>query len=533
MNIQRRSLLAGAGAVGTAALLGACTPSSTPSSPQENLVDPALLPDHVPYEGVEPDLPGDVLVHPGFFSYPTDPVAFANETPGDGQPITALVPTSFAVPPSVANNSYWQEFNQRIGSEMDIAITTQKDWSAKFNTTVAGQALPDIFNVATQPSMPQFMDVATADLTEHLSGDAITKYPALANLPTSSWSQCIFNGKIHAIPITRGTMGLSVVFGRTDLMAEAGITEPPADFSEFTEQAKELTGGNRWGLGSAMLGEIRRMLHIPSFWILEDDQVKLTLDDERHLQALESARSLVEAGVVHPDSAGTATPTKKQWFGSGVTALHEDSFIAWFSLYVQFTSVPGIQIDAQPVPGFEGGRGRTVLPNANQSISAINKNSTDRIETLLKVANWLAAPFGTEEYLFQKYGAEGVHHTRDANGDPEVIPGSADMVQLGSLYLADAARVLYSPGRQEVVEAAHAFQSDWTEDAFVDPTYALFSETNSRKGSELNRLLTTAAEDIVHGRDPVSRWTEAVAEWKSSGGDDILAEYQQALDATR
>src|SRR5690606_4072691 len=136
-----------------------------------------------------------------------------------------------------------------------------------------------------------------------------------------------------------------------------------------------------------------------------------TLDDERQLQALEAARSLVEAGVVHPDAAGTPTPTKKQWFGSGTTVLHDDSFIAWFSLYVQFTSVSGIQIDAQHVPGFDSGRGRNVLPNANQSISAINKNSADRIETFLKVANWLAAPFGTQEYLFQKYGAEGVHHT--------------------------------------------------------------------------------------------------------------------------
>ncbi len=532
MTIHRRSLLAGAGAAGTAALLASCT-TSGPASPEENLVDPSLLPDLIPYEGVTPDLPGDVLVHPGFFSYPDDPIRFTEEVPGDGAPITALVPTSFAVPPPVSSNSYWQEFNQRIGSDMEIAITTQKDWVAKFNTTVAGNALPDMFNVPTQPSMPQFMEATTADLTEYLSGDAIAKYPALANLPTASWSQCIFNNKIHAIPITRGTMGLSVIFGRTDLMAEAGITEPPQNFAEFAAQAKELTGGNRWGLGSPMLGQIRRMLHIPSYWILEDDQVKLTLDDERQLQALEAARSLVEAGVVHPDAAGTATPTKKQWFGSGTTILHDDSFIAWFSLYVQFTSVEGIQIDAQHVPGFDGGRGRNVLPNANQSISAINKNSADRIETFLKVANWLAAPFGTEEYLFQKFGVEGVHHTRDENGDPEVIAGTADMVQLGSLYLADAARVLYSPGRQQAVEAAHAYQSEWTEDAFVDPTYALFSDTDSRKGAELNRLLSTATEDIMYGREDVSAWTDAVAEWKSSGGDDIFDEYQKALDASR
>ena len=46
------------------------------------------------------------------------------------------------------------------------------------------------------------------------------------------------------------------------------------------------------------------------------------------------------------------------------------------------------------------------------SITLLKKqDDQEKLKTILRVLNWLAAPFGTEEYLYRLYGEEGVDHT--------------------------------------------------------------------------------------------------------------------------
>src|SRR5690606_15649670 len=122
----------------------------------------------------------------------------AEEAPGDGTPVTFMGPTSFAAPPPLRNNTFWQEMNARVGSDLDINLTPAGEYDAKFATSVAGDQLPDMFYIGGMASLPQFMTSKAADLTEYLSGDNILNYPGLANIPTDSWRECIFDGTIRS-----------------------------------------------------------------------------------------------------------------------------------------------------------------------------------------------------------------------------------------------------------------------------------------------------------------------------------------------
>lgn len=526
---RRRVLVGGA----SAALLGpgllaGC--SSNQQGAETGTVDTAVLPAYLPFEGIEPDLPAEVdRSSEGFLRYPANPKRVVEDVPGDGKPIGAMVPTSFAVPPPVQKNEFWQAMNERIGSDLDMTIVTAPDYAAKFSTSVAGGQLPDFFQVGPVQSLPTFMEKSTADLTDHLSGDAIKSYPALANLSTDSWKGCVFNGKIRAIPITRGLSNLPVLFVRTDLLADQGITEDPEDFASFSELCKQLTApkARKWALAGAPLGHLRAMLDIPSPWVMDGDTFVSSRTDERQLEALEAARKLQSAGVINPDGAAIETPVKKGWLGAGTVFMLPDSFIAWFSLYVQHSAVKDFSVHAMSIPGFDGGQGTQFIPIPNVAVTAINAESADRTETLLKVANWLASPFGSEEYLFNKFGIEGVHYTLDGT-DPVVKSGAADEVQIGSLYIADANRVLYSPGRGEVVKKAHAYQQKATEKAVKDPTLGLFSETAGKRSASLEKALVALEGDIIAGRKPVSAWTEGTETYLKGGGTKIAEEYTQA-----
>ncbi len=525
--VGRRRFLAGCGA---AALAGAAGCSGPQQQSAGTAVDDAALPAYLPFAGARPDLPGEVdRCSPAFFDYPASPQPFAPETPGDGQRVTAMVPTSFTVPPALAQNAYWQELNRRLGCELDIGITTSADYDAKFATTVAGGDLPDLFSVGTIQSLPEFMHKSVADLTEHLGGDKIKNYPGLANIPTDSWKQVVFDGKILGLPIQRGLMNLPVLFARDDLLRAAGLTDNPKNFEEFHTLCRELTDADRsrWALTDAPLNFLRSMVDLPNVFAVSGAGFSCTYTDERQQTALEAARKLRDEGLIHPDGAATGTPVQKNWLGAGTCVLLEDSFIAWFSLYTQHARVAGFELRALPVPGYDGGQGTQLIPIPNVDFAAINRNAGDRVETLLKIANWLAAPFGTAEYLFAKFGIEGTHYRLDGT-DPVTIPDHGDEINLGTLYLADAARVIYARGRREVAQAAQDYQRQATRKAVKDPTLGLYSPTFSRRSDGLRNELAALEIDIVYGRKPVSAWSDGVARFMKGGGDEMVAEFTEA-----
>ncbi|MFW6598521.1 hypothetical protein ACQBAU_08210 [Propionibacteriaceae bacterium Y2011] len=104
-------------------------------------------------------------------------------------------------------------------------------------------------------------------------------------------------------------------------------------------------------------------------------------------------------------------------------------------------------------------------------------------------------------------------------------------MNIGSLYLCDAARAIYSPGRPDTVRSAWEHQKDVTSKAMGNPTYGLYSETGARKLSTLNRKLGDTVDSIIAGREPVSAWKGAVQTFMSDGASTILEEYQADHDA--
>lgn len=533
--IGRRAVLGGLLGVGAAtglATAGCSTGGGGGPVEQDREAVNQVLPSYQAYDGVTPTLPAE----PGrtvaaFDAYPAEPPRYTEEVPGDGEPLTFMGPTSFGMPPALKNNTFWQEMNSRVGSPLDISLTQAGDYDAKFATVVAGGQLPDMYLVGQTPSLPKFMVSEAADLTEHLAGDKILDYPALANLPTESWRQCIYGGTIRALPVQRGLVSLPSVLVREDLLRATGVASTDVtDFESLYDLSKELTGGKTFAWTSAPLNHIRMMLDIPQTWVLGDDgKLSTSLQDERQEEALEATRRLVADKLVHPAADSTPVATRKLWFGTGIGPLHPDSFIAWFSLYTQNAEVEGIEIQALPMAGFSGGQGTQSVPRPNYGITAINASVTDRIPTLLKIADWLAAPVGTEEYLFNKYGIEGLNYTLD--GTDPVPTDKSDAVNIGSLYICDAARAIYSPGRPEATKSAWEHQKAVTEKSAGDPTYGLYSETYARKIRTLNRALNAVRGDIVAGRKPVSDWKKAAEDFLSKGGNQILKEYQEALDA--
>jgi len=546
--LSRRRLLAGAG--GAAALLGAGSLSSCSSGGEAGAGasggGSATLPTYVPYTGLTPDLPGtDQGVDPAFRNFPADNPTSVAEVPGTGQTLTGMANIYYAVPPGVGSNSYWAGLNKRLGVDLQLQMVSNADYLQKFPTVIAGNDLPDVLQVPNPasgsafpvPNLPQLLDKRFADLSEHLSGDAVKDYPNLANIPSRTWKATVYNDGIYGIPIPRGAIG-NYHFIRQDLFEKAGVEPDPQSYDELVETTKALTDPKqrRWAFGvfnqpRQLLG---RMNDEPNIWAEEGGKLTHVYETEQYAQTVTDLIAMWASGVMHPDSFNPAQPFK-QLFNAGTVAINAaDGYPGWVQYQLDNAANPDFKLGLMPVNLRDGGGlAHWNLGNGYFAMSVLKKqDDPEKLKLALRVLNWLAAPFGTEEYRYRLFGEEGVDHTVDDGGNPVLTgTGTADTV-LPIRYLADSPYTVYVPGRPQDADVQHEYQSLEIPTGVANPVIGLYSNTAASKNATADKTFTDSVNDIVQGRRPFADLKTLVSSWRTAVGDAMRTEYQDALQKT-
>lgn len=531
---SRRTLLRGALGAGALAaggpLLSAC---GSPAAARAASSAKVQLPTYVPYQGLTPDLPATADgIPPAFLNFPANPKSVSSAVPGTGGSVRAFVQTYGPVPPPQAQNPFWQQVNRRLGTQLDLVITPTADYSSKLATLVAGNDLPDLIQMAgAVPQLPALLAAKCQDLSPHLSGDAVKDYPFLANIPTESWKATIYSGGIYGIPVPRGLIGRPL-FVRNDLLAAKGLsTDGVTTFADLRKLFAEVNdpAHNRWALGSAstMVAIVQQMLGVPNTWDIKGGKFTSYYEAPETKQAISVCAQLVKDGLVQPDGfASNANPT--QWFEAGQVVFTDNGYTAFSQLYRQNVAGSSFDVVGLVPPKFDAGSTPSHWQNpAALSFTAFKKADDKRIKELLAIANWLAAPFGTEEYQFRKYGIANRDYTLQ-NGNPVLNQTGTTETGINISYIADAPAVLYEPGLPDVTHKEYAFAKAYVPGSLPNPALEYFSDTNSSKGSLLWTNINDAQNAVLQGRQPLSSWDEAVRTWKSSGGDQIRQELEEA-----
>ncbi|GLZ81701.1 lipoprotein [Actinorhabdospora filicis] len=538
---RRDVLRAGLGAAATATLLSACGTGADSGGGSSNAG--VALPDRIPFAGPTPDLPAAGDVPPGYYAYPKQLVRSVSGTPLSGGTVTGMTMTFLSFPPGRDENAAWQEVEKRLGGKLDISVVSAADYETKFNTTIAGGELPDMILYSSGlNNVPQFAQATCADLGEHLAGNKIAEYKNLAAIPTVAWQNCVVGGKLYALPVCRNITGGSG-FVNMRFFKELGIedhTRIANSAEEFLEICKKLTdpGKDRYALATSngsmySLTLFTQIFRVPYGWRVDGGKLTSARETPEFKEAVAFARKLYQAGVFYPGSEGFTTVQRGNAFTAGQAAMVYDGFPAFPGFW---TGLRAQHPDNDPRPyvpfGHDGGDGVTYQDNVILAYTFVKKAEPDKVKEVLRVADFLAAPFGSEEYQLLKYGVEGVHFTRDATGNP--VPnerGTQEMTVPWDKFAANPPVVYNASGGKAYADYAHQALAKMLPMAVANPTTGYRSETSDKEGTKLAKPVTDLVTSIIAGRAELAELDGALDTWRKNGGDKIRGEYESAMAA--
>ena len=538
----RRSILAGAASLAAMAGVGGVTACSTTSGggvgndAQANSA--TVLPTYIPYTGATPDLastPEGVEV--GFHDFPTRRPASVAQKPGSGsESLLGMANIYVAIPPGVDGNSWWSGLNDRLGVDLKMTIVPATDYGSKFATTIAGDDLPDLMQMQVVADFPQLLDAKFTALDEYLSGDAIKDYPNLANLPTFTWRNSVYNGHIYGIPIPRGRIGNYDLI-RSDIFDERGVDpDISGGWDGFMDMCETVTDATsrRWAysfIGSAV-ASVQRINEVPNQWSEEGGTLTHMFATDQYRQAIQDVITMWKAGVIHPDAFNPQQPYKTL-FNGGNTVVQPDGYLAWAGYVVANKSNASFEQGLMTLTNRDGSKPAPWIPGPGYySINALNKKSDpETIKLALRVCDYLAAPFGTDEQFFLTYGIEGTHHELDSSGNPVLTDRGISDIAVPVNYLGASPHALYQPGRPQDVDVQHAYQSAMLPLSLENPTQGLFSNTAVTDGVVANRNQTNDIYEIIQGRKPFSDLDTVIDTWMKTAGTAMKQEYEDQLQS--
>jgi putative aldouronate transport system substrate-binding protein len=515
----------------------------------------AALPSYIPLTPLSPpDFDAnDPRVTIGYNTYPKNPPkSWTKDPPGTGSKVTAFVATYYPPPTPYDQNPTWHAVNQALNSDFQMDLVAGPDYQAKLATIMAGNDLPDLmhigYDIGSAPGMADFFKARCADLTPYLAGDAIKDYPNLANIPTHSWynANCVIDGQLFQWPINRYLPASGTYFFKNLEMWNQRVGEnvAPRDATDLKKIMQQLNDPNNsvWAIGNNSGGTFNlglsgyaMMFGAPYRWGL-DSKGSLVKDweTEQYKAAVGYVRDLWAAGLIWPD-ATTSQNSRTNLVGKKFAMSVEGFGNSWNDFWLR-----GLQDN--PPAHFDiimpfGADANTKVQSYNSggfnATDVMKKASPDRIKELLRIIDYLAKPFGTQEDLLLAFGRQGDDYTFDSNGEPKpTTAGTSRSAYVPWQYISDRQYVEYYPGIPNY--ATHVFS---IERALVDPNIAvrdaslgLYSPTSYQAANKTGQqTFFDGVNDIMLGRRPMSDYDGLLQTWQSAVGNQLKSEYTDAL----
>ena len=272
-------------------------------------------------------------------------------------------------------------FNERYPNiKIDAQSIPDTEMRQKLLTAAAGGETPDVARMDIV-QVPEFAEMgalaAVDDLVPDWASYAEQFYPG--PLATN-----LYNGKYYGIPLDTNTR---VLFYNPALLEEAGITDPPATFDDFTAAAQTLKDA---GIVAYSEGGTSAWNMLPWMWsngggITNEDYTQATgvLNGEATVGAVEMVKGWLDNGMMSEAVLGGGLATSQE-LAEGSVAMIVDG--PWMPAIFK-AQYPDFEFGLAPFPEGPGGS-ISVVGGENTVLFDASENK----EAALAFAMFLADP---------------------------------------------------------------------------------------------------------------------------------------------
>ncbi|HEV7948362.1 MAG TPA: extracellular solute-binding protein [Glaciihabitans sp.] len=475
--------------------------------------------------------------------------------------ISIMVPFLEAQPPA-ANDTVQTELEEITGKKLELNWVPNSSYEDKTNITLAGDDLPDVMII--QGKSPGFVKNANAGAFWDLT-DELEKYPNLTTEFPEVQQNSSVNGKVYGVYRARDAMRTAVIL-RKDWLTNLGL-EAPTNTQELYEVAQAFTNDDPDGNGVAdtyglivpkwpgtintnsPYDVISTWYGAGNAWRDDDGELVPNFTTDEFLEANQYIKKFVDEGLINPDYATMDSATWNDPFFNGkggiivdvqsraavLTNLWKESDPENFQNFVEIAGNlegPDGELYSHPTDGYSG-------------FLAIPKAKVQTEEQLAEVLSFLNELNSEEAVVLINNGIEDVSFTLDGDLSvpadvnaadaeaKEVIQAIKSYAQLGmnvdgiKYYLPK----MPTEYEQEMNEKRLAIQESDLETAVYNPAAAYVSETQVSKGAQLGNIVSDARVQYLAGQISEDELVAAVELWKTSGGNDVIAETNELFQA--
>ena len=334
------------------------------------------------------------------------------------------------------------------------------------------------------------------------------------------------------------------LFYRADILDKLGLGTPSVkSLSDLYNLGKEINDpkAKRWAFD-----DIWQFMPYPygsSFaptlvWTTDSKgDLITTFETEEIIEAMNWERTIFQAGMVHPDAVAGNTGNAKQRFWSGQNVIVADGGGAWN--YQDATSglasskgYERLAIDFFTATGT--GTPRVALAPSTEYLSYFNRGlKPAQIKELLRIANYLAAPYGSYEYTLVNFGAANTDYTMTGSGPVLTATGNKDVDNVVPNLLASPNVVVTNPGFPAITTATSQFLARNAKYGYKPLFYGMniTVPNNLTAANQFAPFTGTGGinyimYDVIRGRSSIADYRATVQSWLRGGGSKLKAFYE-------
>lgn len=508
----------------------------------------SVLPAYIPSSIVKADIPSVNNSPVGFLKFPSKPVHTVHGKPGNGGTYTTMTPLWGSIPP--ANNPYYQAVTAALGANLVISPADGNTYGNALPPLFAANKIPDWIDIPGWNEgpldFPQAVGAKFANLAPYIAGEKVKKYPNLAAIPTGAWQAGVWNNKLYGIPVYGAGLNFAgAVFYRADILAHLHAKPEVKSVADLRNLGREINDPKRkrWAFGELFV-YMYQPFNIPTGaapgWEYSNGKLLAAFETPQYKDLLVWERQIINLGLMHPQDVAQEGSNAKQRFYSGQTVIYGDGMGAWNwqdklsglaanPTYVREAFSP-FTANGKGTPSIQLQGGAGIFSYLNNSLSP------NQIEELLRIANYLAAPFGSYEYNLINYGVEGVDWTPTSLGPKPTSQGSTDVATTYGFLADPQNNFIYNPGYPNVTKD----NCRWFQHAGPYATKPLFYDLNISVPPQLSAAANSAdfnptgtgslIIEVTRSRASMADFDAAVKRWRASGGNALRAFYEKVYE---